>query len=179
MSGIFGPIYWTEFSWEAFAALFTGVAAVGGAIYIGKRQTKIAERQTELLAQQAASDLKLRQQTLRMELLERRADVLSKFRPLKFSWDRDTKLSHDEWKQLYYVSLEAQLLYPKSFTNELDEAMSEILRQNRNLDRLSEHESDYARQELRKTEDRLTAIIPSLLEKMIAHTRIFDWDEHS
>jgi hypothetical protein len=114
-----------------------------------------------------------------MELLERRADVLSKFRPLKFSWDRDAKLSHDEWKQLYHVSLEAQLLYPKSLTNELDEAMSEILRQNRNLDRLSEHESDYARQELRKAEDRLIAIMPSLLDKMISHTRIFDWDEHS
>lgn len=41
-----------DFPWEAAATLLAGSAAVGGAVYIGLRQTKISQGQNAILAQQ-------------------------------------------------------------------------------------------------------------------------------
>lgn len=49
MNFIFGDtIDFTRLTWEAFATFLTGIAAVGGAIAIGIRQTDIQRRQVEL-----------------------------------------------------------------------------------------------------------------------------------
>ena len=183
MSGIFGPIYWTEFSWESFAALFTGIAAVGGAIYIGKRQTKIAERQTELLAQQAASDLKLKLQTLRMKLLERRADCIQKMRRISAAWYTEAFIP-DEQRQEFWALLEdAQLLYPDVIVDEIRKALDSSNRERWHNKRANEYgdRGDQQRSQAQleislKADDELFEIMPSLLDKMISHTRIFDWD---
>lgn len=64
-------IDWSAFTWEAFATLATGFLAVGAAIYVGRRQTGIAERQTRIQAEQVAlADL-----TLRAGLFDRRLAV--------------------------------------------------------------------------------------------------------
>ena len=71
-------IDWHAFTWEAFATLVTGLAAVIGAVWIGlrqvaitRRQTKIADRQTSILAYQAEiADL-----AVRSDLFERRFEV--------------------------------------------------------------------------------------------------------
>lgn len=47
-------IDWTAFDWPSFSTLATGLAAVVGAVWIGRRQAGIAERQTDLLARQEA-----------------------------------------------------------------------------------------------------------------------------
>lgn len=44
---------WDYMSWEAFAALLTGVLAVGAALVVGLRQVGISTRQTEILSDQA------------------------------------------------------------------------------------------------------------------------------
>jgi len=46
-------IAWCSFSWEAFATLFTGVAAVVGASIIGWRQSEIMAKQTAIAERQA------------------------------------------------------------------------------------------------------------------------------
>jgi hypothetical protein len=61
-------IYWDTFTWEAFATIFTGLVAVGGAAFVGlkqaaiaRKQAEISERQTMILGQQVGLDeLKLR-----------------------------------------------------------------------------------------------------------------------
>lgn len=70
-------IAWSEFSWEAFATLAAGAMAVGAAIWVGRRQLKIADRQTEILGQQAA----IAGLAVRTELFDRRMEVY------EASWD--------------------------------------------------------------------------------------------
>ncbi len=53
----FTSVEWSAFSWEAFATLTTGFLAVGGAIAVGLRQTRILERQTTLQEQSVRSDI--------------------------------------------------------------------------------------------------------------------------
>lgn len=67
-----------SFTWEAFATLFAGIAAVVGAVYVGVRQVgisraqkDIAGRQTEILAKQVGLD----ELKLRAELFDKRFAV--------------------------------------------------------------------------------------------------------
>lgn len=46
-------VAWCSFTWEAFATLFTGVAAVVGATVIGWRQSQIMAKQTAISEKQA------------------------------------------------------------------------------------------------------------------------------
>lgn len=64
-------INWSAFSWEAFATLATGILAVGAAIYVGRRQVAISDRQSRILERQTNLDA-LR---YRSELFERRFEV--------------------------------------------------------------------------------------------------------
>ncbi len=73
-----GTVYWTEFDWPSFAAIFTGLIAVGGAVVLGRRQAAItlrqagiAERQNEILA----SQVEVAKLTLKHELFDRRIDL--------------------------------------------------------------------------------------------------------
>ncbi len=119
MSGIWGPIYWSEFSWEAFSALFTGVAAVGGAIYIGIRQTKIAERQTEILSRQTM----LAEQELRIQLLEERSACVADMRELVGKWNI-TRLDDGDLDKFRQLSWKAELLYPPEIAEKIKTAFS-------------------------------------------------------
>jgi hypothetical protein len=62
---------WLPFTWEAFATLFTGMSAVGGAVTLGIRQMRISERQNEILTRQNW----LGELTLRSQLFDRRMEV--------------------------------------------------------------------------------------------------------
>lgn len=41
-------VAWCNFSWEAFATLFTGIIAVAGVVWVSSRQSKIMQTQIEL-----------------------------------------------------------------------------------------------------------------------------------
>lgn len=64
-------IYWDQFTWEAFATLVAGGAAVAGAVVVANRQHGLAERQTEILARQA----ELSTLAIRADLFDRRMKV--------------------------------------------------------------------------------------------------------
>lgn len=71
-------IYWSEFTWEAFATLSTGLAAVGGAVFVGLRQLAIAKRQTDITEGQTkilALQAQLEQMKIRSDLYDRRFAV--------------------------------------------------------------------------------------------------------
>lgn len=74
-------IDWRAFTWEAFAALVTGLAAVVAAVVVGLRQARIqlvqariSSKQTEILDKQ----VRLEELKLRNELFDRRFDVYRK-----------------------------------------------------------------------------------------------------
>ena len=64
-------IYWDTFTWEALATAFAGACAVGGAIWIGLKQTEILDRQVQILDRQ----VNLEELSLRASLFDRRFAV--------------------------------------------------------------------------------------------------------
>jgi len=66
-----GVIDWTAFTWEAFATLATGLAAVIAAFVVGLRQAAISQRQALILDRQVA----LAETALRGELYDRRIAI--------------------------------------------------------------------------------------------------------
>ena len=64
-------INWCAFSWEAFATLATGLAAVVAAWRVGRKQVMILDRQTAI-----------QEQTLRSELFDKRFHVYRQARAL-------------------------------------------------------------------------------------------------
>ncbi len=71
-------VYWDQLSWEAFATLATGFAAVIAATIIGLRQAKIASKQAEISGNQTEilkRQVALQEQTFRAELYERRMHI--------------------------------------------------------------------------------------------------------
>lgn len=69
-------IDWTAFNWESFATILTGVLAVGGATFVGRRQLGITSRQNDILASQA----KLSELSFRHDVFERRYGVYADVR---------------------------------------------------------------------------------------------------
>jgi hypothetical protein len=68
---IWAAIAWTDFSWEAFATLATGIGAVVAAIVVGLRQAGISDRQSRILERQVGLD----ELKLRSDLFDRRFAV--------------------------------------------------------------------------------------------------------
>jgi hypothetical protein len=69
-----GAIAWYDFSWEAFATLFTGLAAVLAAFAVGWRQGSIQKIQAEIQKRQT----ELQEFELRSDLFDRRYRVFEK-----------------------------------------------------------------------------------------------------
>lgn len=74
------PMVLDYMSWEAFMALLTGCLAVGAALWVGLRQTGIAQRQAEIqdhqvrISRELAGIEKLK---VRADLYDRRLDVFA------------------------------------------------------------------------------------------------------
>jgi len=74
-----------DFPWDALATLLAGIAAVGGAVYIGKSQLAISQGQNAILGRQAdiahrqadilAQQVQLESLKLRSELFDRRFQI--------------------------------------------------------------------------------------------------------
>ncbi|MBB5687656.1 hypothetical protein [Sphingobium boeckii] len=67
----FGIIHWCNFDWQSFSTLFTGIAAVVGAVIVGLKQTGISSKQTDILDRQ----VELEEAKLRADLFERRLET--------------------------------------------------------------------------------------------------------
>lgn len=64
-------IYWSAFTWEAFATLFTGLMAVSAAYQVGIHQLAIMAKQTDIAGRQ----VELETLKLRSDLFDRRVLV--------------------------------------------------------------------------------------------------------
>lgn len=104
-------IAWCSFSWEAFATLITGVAAVGAAIYIGRRQTEIQKKQ---------ADIQL--QAIRANLFERRLENYETVRDLINSLLRNAdEIDTGLQQQFFIAQREAQFLFSQKVYDGLSE----------------------------------------------------------
>lgn len=116
---MFGPIFWTQFSWEAFATLATGVAAVFAAAFVGLRQLRILTSQNEL-----------KEQEIRVSLLDRRLQVYDDIHSFLADIMRSGNEAGPEFQQRFIrARLNARFL----FSSELNEFLDEIWTKNVSL----------------------------------------------
>ena len=166
-------------SWEAFATLLTGAAAVLGAVSVGKRQVSLQEKQTELIRLQAESEREFRRTEIKLNLLNRRADLISLTREVSQTFIQNGRLEREDLSKLIRAMNEAQLIFPKEFYGVLENVLGNAFRSQSKF-RLSESrrlqgkevEARKAMDEAFAMEDKIFEELPSVLESLIDHTAV-------
>jgi hypothetical protein len=104
-------IAWSAFTWEAFATLLAGLAAVAGAFFLGRRQIEILGRQTHL-----------QESNLKISIFEKRMDV---FRSVeRFIYGviaAGGPVSHEIERGFLIAEQEARFLFAKDVIDFLSE----------------------------------------------------------
>jgi hypothetical protein len=121
-----------DFPWDALATLLAGVAAVIGAVYIGKRQmaisrgqNKILERQADIASRQAdilAQQVQLESLKLRSELFERRFKVFEATHAfLIAAYNGEDMTGHQATIDFKRARDEGRFLFDERVSTELEE----------------------------------------------------------
>jgi hypothetical protein len=160
-----------QIDWQAIATLVTGFLAVGSAVFVGKRQLAILNRQATL----SENDLKI-------QLLERRSACLEAIRAIWRSWTATTTLEDEQWGRLFDLLYEVQLLYPPTVFAQLDQAVTSMLRARRyngqsqlHYRRNQNHQGDERLEAASTEEQSVMDALPRLLDELVNHTRIDAW----
>ena len=164
-------IHWHQLSWEAFATFSTGILAVGGAIFIGLKQTKLQHAQMQILETQ-----------VRIALFEERKACVDIMRRVYSQWMQNSTLSDEEWTEFRDVFQKSELLFSKSLSVEIEETITSTFWQRRHLARSHDlhqrgNEEDsivYMRKSFEE-DDKVFKLMPRLLEKMKHEARVSDW----
>ena len=164
-------IEWQSFSWEAFATLFTGLAAVAGAVTIGLKQTKIQQSQ-HLISET----------TVRIALFERRSACIARMRHIHNTWMQNARLTREEWREFRELFHESELIFSKQLGVEIDQSLDGLFwTEHWRVRSLQEHErgkTDKADDHLRQSfdeDDKVFSLMPNLLKKMKEEARVADW----
>lgn len=180
-------IDWGAFSWEAFATITTGLAAVAAATIVGFRQLRLIASQNALQARQAdyareasERDYHQREQTLRLALLERRLVVLDDFRGIWTEWIREANLTSENLERLRVLNQSAKLLFSDYTNTELTAVYENIEKKIRFAARARQFERrdpDKAKQYLTQSIDAEEAahdVVFGLIDKLIAEARVVE-----
>ena len=167
-----------EFPWEALATLLTGLMAVVGAVIVGRRQLLISDKQTEILDRQT----RLQETSIRVDLLDRREACVDMLREIVQEWSQNSTLSDEKWKLFHNLLQRAQLLYPQALVQEIIAAVDGLFWEKHWLARAQQYrEKGDEATGMEKMDqsfeegDKVMRIMPTLLDKLIAHSRVADW----
>ena len=104
-------IAWSSFSWEAFATLVTGLAAVVAAFVLGRTQIAIQKKQTDIQAQ-----------SLRSDLFDRRYDVFDRTEKFIFKIVNSADYPPRETEWDFFLAMgQARFLFSKEVVSGLEE----------------------------------------------------------
>jgi hypothetical protein len=111
-------IAWCGFTWEAFATLMTGVLAVGAAMYVGHRQTKIMTEQTAI----AKGQVDLEHLKLRADLFDRRMQVYeATVRWLQDIWTNGNAPKGEAHTNYIWAMEKAKFLFRPAVADQMEE----------------------------------------------------------
>ena len=174
---------WLPLTWNDVATFLTGFAAVGGAVFVGRKQLQITKLQTAIQKDQAIDDRKLRQQSIKLELLDRRQECISRLRKLDNQYKANASFTAEEFQILLEIIEQAILIFPADVTLDIGEI---IFKENRKQSRLGyqarlrergqEDEADRKLDEAFALESEVFDAIPKTLDRMVVVGRITDWD---
>lgn len=178
-----GQINWSSFSWEAFATLTTGLAAVFAAWRVGHRQLALLAEQQKFTVEQARQARDLKFQELRITLLDRRIECIKRMREIESDFLREAKVKSERLPDLTFLIHNCILIFPGSITQDLDKILTASILSRSHFERSRHYNSiqnePKASEFLEKgfsEEDTVMALMPKMTERLIEFTRINDWD---
>jgi len=170
---------WHAITWDAVATFVTGLLAVGAAWWVGLRQTDLMRQLQGEAAIQNKASLFLQQQSLRSELLGRRAKCIEQIRPFWAEYAINAQLSKESISLLKPVLWDAQLLFSAEISNRLGDVIHSHMLANHRRETAEYYQnlgnSETATQWREKqfeSDDAVYKAIWTLLEDMIAETRL-------
>jgi hypothetical protein len=108
----------TGFPWEALATAITGALAVAGAVWIGRKQVQISDKQTEIQAALA----KIEEEKLRAELFDKRFAVYDATARFIGETLARGRFPQDDTRREFELALDrSKFLFPPSVKRELVE----------------------------------------------------------
>jgi hypothetical protein len=130
-------------TWEAIATLVTGLLAVGAAWLIGHRQVALLNNQHESQKRQSQRDLDLREQEVRITLLDRRIKHVEDLRDIwsSLTFDGIENFSQFDLAALQRLAQQSEYLFPHELhVRLLDtwELLSNCCDHNRSIKRLGD-----------------------------------------
>ncbi|MBA4779477.1 MAG: hypothetical protein MK060_08775 [Blastomonas sp.] len=169
--------------WEALATATAGLMAVVGAVFVGLRQVALTRRQIEIMHQQASDDRRLRQQNLKLSLLDRREPLLFKLQDISREYFQTGKISSEKKKELYDVLRKSQLLYPKDISDQILDVIYFHERKQTALNRQATYagsgrldEAMAAYDQSDEFDAKVFELLPKIIEKMREVSSMNDWD---
>lgn len=172
-------ISWSSFSWDAFATLATGLAAVFAAWRVGSRQIAILAEQQKFIKEQSdqARDIKL--QELRISLIDRRSECILIMRELTEVFYRDGRLDREQWPHLTRVLNSSKIIFPNEISDDIVNILSASFKSqqffNRSRHYLEKGNQEKADEFLEKAfseEDMLMQLMPKIVDRLEEYTRI-------
>ena len=152
--------------------LITGGLAVWAAKTIGLEQAKIL-----------ASQNKIAENSLKIQLLEARSKCVSEMRDVYSSYSADGALRGQDWIKFKELYQKSRLLFPKSFVQKIEQAVDSTFFAEHHLKRSRDfnerglsNEAEKALQKAFMAEDKSNDLIPTMLSDMIEYSRIDFWD---
>jgi len=175
---------WLPLTWDAVAIFLTGLFAVGGAVFVGRKQVAITRSQNLIQQQLADDDRRLRQQTIKLALLERRSDCLDRLQELLSVYQAKAELESGDQRELYHLLRQSQLIFPKSVVDGMEDVLDDsgrqrvAYKQQQSLRiRGKETEADKVLNRAIDLEHKIFDRLPALVEAMISSSRITeDWE---
>lgn len=172
---------WLPLTWEAIATFFTGIAAVTGAYFIGRKQTKLTELQTINQLKMDEFSRQLRSDELKLQLLERRLLCIRAVQRASSLYVANVRFEPGELQDLLQAVQEAQLIFPDRLISGIQECayktmlISNKYRLQSSLrERGKEHEADSALNAALQMEGEVFSALPDLATAMISLARISD-----
>jgi hypothetical protein len=177
--------WWWEYpivppDWSGIA----GLLAVAAAVFVGLKQIEISRSMITLQKKIAEDDQKLRQQSLRIDLLDKRSKCVAAMREVVGNWHQDAKMNPDGFEKFQTLLWDAQLLFPPEVIAKIQQAVDGTYWSNLGAKRAQQY-FDRGHNALGKAkleqsfvhEDKALAVMPELVDILVEHTRINGWQE--
>lgn len=172
---------WLPLTWDAVAVFVTGVAAMIGATIIGRKQAAIAELQANIQKMQVENDSKLRSNSLKLELMEKRSEIIGRLREIYLAFNANVELSNEERQKLGQTIQNAELIFQADVIEGLREISSKAYRlrfknlaANRAYSKNDTAKGDEFLDEAIAIENEIFERLPALIDSMIEHSRLHD-----
>lgn len=172
-------INWSAFSWDAFATLATGLAAVFAAWRVGNRQVALLAEQQNFVNQQAEQAREIKLQELRISLIDRRSECIHIMRELTDVFFRNARLERDQWPNLTRVLNSSRLIFPIEISDDIGKILDSSFRSQQFFNRSTyyrtngnDEKADEFLDKAFEEEDQLMQLMPKMVDRLEEYTRV-------